>query len=166
MKNFHQKRLQRLQPEEQQLQFEEQRLQKAQLLEVLEIKEEVRSRIVDAKLTKIQLTDDMSESTEENELKDTLSQLSAASRGTESQRVTDRVHKGAVVENRNQSQINVADADPTACASVQPTTMGISLLVNPEGVVFNNANFDNLAPQHPCSTNNRVRMGLFFACRQ
>ena len=146
--HLHPERLQRLQEQEQQLQFQEQRLQKEQLMEVLELEEEARRRIAGAQIAELQSNDYMSESTEESELKDTLSKLSTASRGVELQRVTDWVHNGSVVENNNQSHLNVADADPTACNSVHPTPMGISLPVNPEGVVINNASFDDL-PHDP-----------------
>ena len=110
--HLHQKRLQRLQEQERQLQFEQRRLQKEQMLQVPELEEEAR-RIGEAKIAEIQLTDDLPGSTEEKELKDTLSQLRAASRGAESQRVTDWVHNGSV-ENSTQSQHYVADADPSA----------------------------------------------------
>ena len=110
---FHQDRHQRLQEKEQQLQFEEQRLQKEPLLEVLELGEEARRRIAEPKIAETQLTDDLSESTEENELRKTLSQLSATSRRAGSQRVTVWVHNGSVVENSNKSQLNVAVSDPS-----------------------------------------------------
>ena len=54
------------------------------------------------------------------------------------------VHNGSV-ESSNKSQPSVADTDPSTCASVHPTHMSISFLVNPEGVNTSNANFDNLA---------------------
>ena len=76
-------------------------------MEVLELEEESRQRIAEARTTKIQLTVDLSE---ENELKHILCQPSTASRGAESQRVTDWVHNCSVVENSNQSQMVVADA--------------------------------------------------------
>ena len=73
---FHEDRLQRLQEQEQKLQFAGQLLQKQQLLEVLELEEEAKRRITGAKIAEILLTDDLPESIEENELKDTLSQPS------------------------------------------------------------------------------------------
>ena len=81
-------------------------------------------------------------------MKDTFSQLSAASRGFDSQKVTNWAHSGSVVENSNHSQLNVVDAGPSACVSVHLTPMGTSLPVNPEGVIINNVIFDNL-PRDP-----------------
>ena len=78
-------------------------------MQVLDLKEEARRRMIEAKFTKIQLTDDQSESNEENELKDTLSQHSEAFRVIESQRALIWVHSGSMVENSNQSQLNDAD---------------------------------------------------------
>ena len=127
-------------------------------MEVLEPEEEAKRRIVEAKVVEIHLTDDLIESIEENELKDTLSQISAASCGTESQRVTDWVQNGSV-ENSNKSQPIVADADPRACASVHSAPMSTSFLVNPDVVNISNATFDNqtrdskpLFQQQSCAT--------------
>ena len=101
-------------------------------MEVLELEEEAKRRIAEAKIAKIQLTDDLPESIEENELKDTLSLLSEASLGVESQKVTDWVNNRSV-ENSNKSQPHGVDANPSACASVHPTPMSTSFLVNSEG---------------------------------
>ena len=162
--DLHQERLQRLEEQKQQLQFEGQRLQKNQLLEVFELVEEGRRRILGAKFTKTQLTHDLFESTEENELKNVLSQLSTASPEAESQKVTDWVHNG-LVENKNQSQLKVAVADPSACAFVHPTPMGFSFAVNPEGelsILLFSMTYP--ATQHLRFINNRVQLGLFVAC--
>ena len=94
------------------------------------------------------MTNGLPESIEENELKDTLSPPMSASRGAGSQRMKDWIHNCSGVENSNQSPLNVADADPSACASVHPTPMGISLPVNSEGVFINDANLDDL-PHDP-----------------
>ena len=93
----------------------------------------------EAKIAEIQLSVDLSESTEENELKNTLSQLSGENRGAEYQIVTDWLPNSSV-DNTNQSQLNVTDADPNACASVQQTPMGIFVSDNPVGVNTLNAN--------------------------
>ena len=92
--HLHRELLQRLQDQEQQLHFEEQHLQKEQPFEVIELKEDVIRRITGANLDERKLAEVLSESTEENELKDTLAQVSAASCGAESQRVTDWEHNG------------------------------------------------------------------------
>ena len=118
----HQERLQKLQEQEQQFQFEDQVLQKEQLLQNFELEKEARRRNAGAKRAEIQLTDDLSESANENKLKGTFSQLSAASCGAESQRLTDWLPNGSV-DNSNQSRLNVAAADPSACASVYPTPL-------------------------------------------
>ena len=104
-------------------------------MDFLELEEEAELKIAESKTAEIQLTGDIPESIEENELQDTLSQLSAASRGAESQRVTYWVHNGSVVENSNQGQLNIGDVDPSACSSVHPAPTDISLQVNPEGVL-------------------------------
>ena len=113
-RHLHRDQLQRLQEQEQQLLFEEQRLRKGQLLDVLEIEKEAERRVAVIKLAEIQLTEELPESTEEKELKDTLSQLSATSRGVESRSVKDCVHNGSVNENSNKCQLKVFDADPSA----------------------------------------------------
>ena len=59
--------------------------------------------------------------------------------------MTDWVHKGSF-ENSNQSQLNVVDADPSACVSVHPTLMSTSFLGNPEGVNIIIANSGELTP--------------------
>ena len=141
--HIHQDRNRRLQKEEQQLQFQEHCLLREKRLEVLELEEEATRRIAEVKIVEIQLTDDQPESNEEIDLEDTLSQLSTANRGAESQKVTDWVHGGSV-ENSNQSQLNVADADPSACAFLHPTPMNTSFLVNSQGVKISNKNLDNL----------------------
>ena len=67
----------------------------------------------------------------------------------ESPGVTDWVHNGSL-ENSIKSQPNVADANPSACASIHETPMSTSFLVNPEGVNIRNANLDNITqgPTH------------------
>ena len=142
--HLHQDRLQRLQEQEQQLLFEEQRTRKGQLLDVLETEKEAERRVAVIKLAKIQLTEELPESTEEKEFKDTLSQLRATSRGVESWRVTDCVHNSSVNENSNKCQLKVFVADPNACTAVHPAPMCISFPVNPEGVIINCANFDDV----------------------
>ena len=77
-------------------------------MQVLELKDEARRRTTGAKTAKIQLTDDLSEINEENELQDTLSQHSEACRVNESQRAPIWVHSNSIVDNSNQSQLNDA----------------------------------------------------------
>ena len=60
-----------------------------QLMEALELEDEARRKITETKKAELLLTDDVGESTEYNELKDTLSQLRSAHRGAEFQRLTD-----------------------------------------------------------------------------
>ena len=94
-------------------------------------------------------------------MNDTLSQISAA------QRVTDWVHNSSV-ENNNNSQTNVADADPSACASVHPTAMSPSFPVNREVVNISNDIISTTKPtaQQPCFNKSRVRLVLAPAYRQ
>ena len=61
--------------------------------------------------------------------------------------MTDWALNGSVKKS-NQGQLNVADADPQACNSVDPTPMGTSFSVNPEEVYINNAYFDEI-PRGP-----------------
>ena len=75
----------------------------------------------------------MPESNGNNEVKQTFSRLSTAIFGAEFQRVTGWVHNGSV-ENTNRSQLKVGDAEPHACASVHPFSMGPSLSFDPQEV--------------------------------
>ena len=123
-------------------------------MEVLELAEEALRTIAETKTADIQLTDNLPESIEENELKDTLSQLNAAGRGTRSRRVRDWVHHGSVEICKQNQLSNVADAYPSARVSVHPTPKGTSMPVNPEGVNISIANFDDLHcyPSMPVAT--------------
>ena len=86
---------------------------------------------------------DLPKSDGNNELKDTLSQLDAAIRGSESKAVTDWIHNGSV-QNSNQNKPNVAETDPHARALVELTAMVTSLSVNPEDRNTNEALFGEL----------------------
>ena len=123
--------------------------------------EEARRRIAEAKIAEVQLTDDRLESNGNNELKNTITRLGAASRGAESQGVTDWLHNGSV-KRSSQSQLNVADTDPHACASVDATPMGTSLSVNPEGVFIKKAHFEEMPHFDACFNNNQVCLGLAY----
>ena len=74
-------------------------------MEVLEPEQEARRKIAEAKLAEIQLSDDLPESTGENELKNTLSEPSPTDRGAESKGLIDWVHNVSV-GNGNQSELN------------------------------------------------------------
>ena len=91
------------------------------------------------------------------------------SRAPESQRMTDWVHNGSA-ENSNQSQLNLANDDPSAYSSVPSTPMSTSFLVNPEAVNLGNVFFDNLTrdprllfQQKSCAEVSSIRMPVVAA---
>ena len=74
-----------------QLDREKERLEEEQALQLEELEEENRRKLAEAKLTELELTDDLSQATDE--LCETLSQISKHSKQTTSQRVSDWVNE-------------------------------------------------------------------------
>ena len=70
-----------------QMDREKERLEEEQALQLEELEEENRRKLAEAKLTELELTDDLSRATDE--LRETLSQISKHSKQTTSQRVSD-----------------------------------------------------------------------------
>ena len=111
-----------------QLERESERLEDEQALQLQELEEENRRKLVEAKLTEMELTDDLSQATDE--LRDTLSQISNHSKQTTSLRVSDWVNEVNEPDNvSNQLQTNIVDLSNVAGSST-PTVIPDSTNVN------------------------------------
>ena len=99
-----------------QLEREKERLEEEQALQLQELEEENRRKLAEAKLTELELTDDLSQATDE--LRDTLSQISKHSKQTTSLRVSDWVNEVNEPDNvSNQLQTNTVDLSNVAGSS-------------------------------------------------
>ena len=74
-----------------QLEREKERLEEEQALQLEELEEENRRKLAEAKLTELELTDELSQATDE--LRGSLSHISKHSKQTTSQRVSDWVNE-------------------------------------------------------------------------
>ena len=72
---------------------QQEQLEREQKLQLLTLEEENRKKLVEASLAELELFDDVSEA---SDLHETLSRLSAASRGRETERVDEWVNKASV----------------------------------------------------------------------
>ena len=104
-----------------QLERERERLEEEQTLQLQELEEENRRNLAQAKLTELELTDDLSRATDE--LRDTLSQISEHSKQTTSLRVSDWVNEVNEPDNVSiQLQTNTVDLTNVAGSST-PTVI-------------------------------------------
>ena len=91
-----------------QLEREKERLEEEQALQLEELEEENRRKLAEAKLTELELTDDLSQVTDE--FHETLSRISKHSKQTTSQRVSDWVNEVNEPDSvSNQPQTNTVD---------------------------------------------------------
>ena len=91
-----------------QLEREKERLEEEQALQLEELEEENRRKLVEAKLTELELTDDLSQVTDE--FHETLSRISTHSKQTTSQRVSDWINEVNEPDSvSNQPQTNTVD---------------------------------------------------------
>ena len=92
---------------------EKERLEEEQALQLEDIEEENRRKLAEAKFTELELTDDLSQATDE--LRETLSQNSKHSKQTLSQRVSDWINKVNEPDNvSNQPQTSSMEFDNVA----------------------------------------------------
>ena len=96
-----------------QLEREKERLKEEQALQLEELEEENRRKLAEAKLTELELTDDLSQATDE--FHETLSRISKHSKQTTSQRVSDWVNEVNEPDSvSNQPHTNTVDLNNVA----------------------------------------------------
>ena len=99
-----------------QLEREKERLEEEPALQLEELEEENRRKLAEAKLTELELFDDLSQATDE--FHETLSQISKHSKQTTSQRVSDWVDEVNEPDSvSNQPQTNTVDLNNVAGSS-------------------------------------------------
>ena len=113
--------LQRMREEQERLQKEQERLRKEQALKVQELEEENRKRLAEATLAELELRDDFSDSN--SDLHETLSRLSAASQGKETQRINEWINNSpsvAVTNSQPSHEVPVVSAADTTRSHQTP----------------------------------------------